>query len=50
MTKRKKMQNTRKLIKKFIDTMFKKGKGRGETLDIKDPDFMDKVIETNESW
>ena len=31
----------RKLIKN-IDTM--KGKGRGETLDIKDPKFMDKIM------
>jgi hypothetical protein len=31
----------RKLIKN-IDTI--KGKGRGETLDIKDPKFMDKIM------
>jgi len=34
-------QALKKLIKN-IDTM--KGKGRGETLDIKDPKFMDKIM------
>ena len=27
-----------------IEKMFRKGKGKSETLDINDPDFMDKVI------
>ena len=35
-------QALRKLIKN-IDTM-KTGKGRGETIDIKDPKFMDKLF------
>ena len=35
-------QALRKLIKN-IDTM-KTGKGRGETIDIKDPKFMDKIM------
>jgi len=48
MAKEKSVINTQAL-KKFIDSggiekMFKTGKGKSETLDIKDPDFMDKVI------
>ena len=48
MAKEKSVINTQAL-KKFmnsggIEKMFKKGKGKSETLDIKDPDFMDKVI------
>ena len=35
-------QALRKLIKN-IDTL-KTGKGRGETIDIKDPKFMDKLF------
>ena len=35
-------QALKKLIKN-IDTL-KTGKGRGETLDIKDPKFMDKIM------
>tara|TARA_R100001440_G_scaffold67575_1_gene88901 strand:- start:364 stop:594 length:231 start_codon:yes stop_codon:yes gene_type:complete len=35
-------QALRKMIKN-IDTL-KTGKGRGETLDIKDPKFMDKIM------
>ena len=45
MTKETELVNVQALKKmiKNIDTL-KTGKGRGETLDIKDPKFMDKIM------
>ena len=45
MTKETELVNAQALKKmiKNIDTL-KTGKGRGETLDIKDPKFMDKIM------